>query len=109
MLRSGGGSDTTAIALAATFFYLLKNETALRKLRAEIDEFDANGKLSTPAKYNETLQMPYLQAVLKESMRIHPSVAFIYPRYVPKGGVTLAGRYIPEGVSPIFPKIQTVI
>lgn len=47
--------------------------------------------------------MPYLQAVIKVFMRVHPSVASVYPRYVPKGGATLGGYYLPAGVWDLIP------
>ncbi|GFG18849.1 pisatin demethylase, partial [Aspergillus udagawae] len=91
------GSDTTAIALRAVF-YLLRNPAAMAKLNAEIDNADREGKLSKPVSYREsTNHLPYLQAVLKEAMRLHPSVGLILEREVPKGGITLCGRHIPGG------------
>lgn len=36
---------------------------------------------------------------LKEAYRFHPGVAHNLPRVVPKGGMTIAGNYFPEGVS----------
>lgn len=57
------------------------------------------GQLSKPARLRETQQLLYLQAVLKESMRMHPSVAFILPRVVPARGCTISGKYLPAGVS----------
>ena len=41
--------------------------------------------------------MPYLQAVMKEAMRMHPAVGISMPRYVPSGGAEIGGRYYPEG------------
>lgn len=84
------------------FFHLLKNPLVLTKLVAEIDNFETEGRLSKPTKFTETQTMPYLQAVIKEAMRVHPSVAAVYPRYVPAGGITLAGQYLPAGVSGLF-------
>ncbi|KAH1669307.1 hypothetical protein KXW65_006818 [Aspergillus fumigatus] len=92
------GSDTTAIALRAVFYFLLRNPSVLAKLNAEIDNADREGKLSTPISYRETMNhLPYLQAVLKESMRLHPSVGLILEREVPKGGVTICDRHFPGG------------
>lgn len=41
----------------------------------------------------------YSQAVMKEAMRMHPGVAFPLERYVPKGGATISGTWLPEGTN----------
>jgi len=41
--------------------------------------------------------MPYLQAVMKEAMRMHPAVGVSMPRYVPSGGAEIDGRWYPAG------------
>lgn len=87
------GSDTTAISLSAVLYYLLLNPGCLQKLRSEIDTFPAAPSFKT------TQQMPYLQAVLKEALRIHPATGLPLERVVPEGGATICGRYFPEGVS----------
>ncbi|EMD97561.1 hypothetical protein COCC4DRAFT_148406, partial [Bipolaris maydis ATCC 48331] len=43
--------------------------------------------------------LPYLQAVIKEVLRIHSAVGYILRRMVPEGGAELAGRHFPQGVS----------
>ena len=43
--------------------------------------------------------MPYLQATIKEAMRVHPSVGMMMERHVPKGGVMICGKFIPEGTT----------
>ncbi|KIW12773.1 hypothetical protein PV08_07960 [Exophiala spinifera] len=91
------GSDTTGIALTATLYHLLKNPEAYRRLQDEIDQAVADTRLSNPAKLRETQSLLYLQAVIKEGMRIHPSVGFILPRQVPQGGCTIAGKFLPAG------------
>jgi cytochrome P450 len=50
--------------------------------------------------FKDTQVMPYLQAVIKEAMRLHSPTGLSMARIVPKGGATIAGQYIPEGVSP---------
>ncbi|KAI9723570.1 MAG: hypothetical protein M1828_004166 [Chrysothrix sp. TS-e1954] len=91
------GSDTTAIALRAIFYYLMKAPTTYTRLLQEVDTATSNGDLSDPVKYSEAIKMPYLCAVIKEAMRLHPSVGLTLPRYVPTGGVQLAGHFIPAG------------
>ncbi|KAH6975709.1 cytochrome P450 oxidoreductase [Ilyonectria destructans] len=92
------GSDTTAIALRAIIDNLARNPPCYRKLQTEIDEFDRVGQLSDPVSYAEAQKMTYLQAVIKEAMRLHPSVGMIMERYVPRGGAVIAGKRIPAGV-----------
>ncbi|KAA8893336.1 cytochrome P450 [Sphaerosporella brunnea] len=92
------GSDTTAIALRAIVYMLLKNPEKLEKLLKQLDEADAAGLLSDPVKYKETQShLPYFTAVMKEAMRVHPSVGLLLERHVPTGGATICGEYIPAG------------
>lgn len=41
-------------------------------------------------------QLPYLDAVVKEGLRCFPPIPMSFPRYVPTGGKTLDGYFIPE-------------
>jgi cytochrome P450 len=76
----------------------MKNPKALEKAHKEIDEALAAGSLSSPIKYSETTtKLPYVCASIKEAMRMHPSVGLSMQRYAPKGGIELAGKFIPEG------------
>jgi cytochrome P450 len=92
------GSDTTAIALRAVFYLLMRNPEVAAKLQLEIDNAVSDQKLSDPISYHESVtHLPYLGAVLKEAMRLHPSVGMILEREVPPGGVTISGKYFPGG------------
>lgn len=59
----------------------------------------ASGEVSESLTFNDTQKMPYLQAVIKEGIRLHPAAGLPLQRVVPKGGVKLAGQFFPEGVS----------
>lgn len=96
LLRSTG-SDTTAISLSAVIYNLLHHPECLAKLRAEIDSFTEQGRISDPITFKEAQDLPYLQAVIKEALRIHPATGQIMARIVPPGGAHLAGRYFPAG------------
>jgi cytochrome P450 len=92
------GSDTTAIALRAILYFLIRNPRTMEKLVAEIDAADKAGQLSEPIKYKEAItHIPYLSVVLKESMRLHPSVGLLLERHVPPQGATICGQHIPGG------------
>jgi len=69
------------------------------RLQKEIDEADAQGKLSESVTFAESNGLPYLIAVIKEATRIHPSVQLCMPRLVPAGGAKICGEYFPAGVT----------
>jgi cytochrome P450 len=93
------GSDTTAISLSAVLYYLLKNPRCLERLREEINDFTERGELSKSVTFKESQKMVYLQAVIKEALRMHPATGLPLERVVPEGGATISGRFFPEGVS----------
>lgn len=93
------GSDTTAISLSAVLYYLLKKPSCLAKLQEEVDQLTSRGELSYHPTFKESQQMPYLQAVIKEALRLHPATGLPLERVVPEGGATISGQFFPEGVS----------
>jgi cytochrome P450 len=94
----GAGADTSAIGIRAVLGPLVLDRTSYAKLTEEIDSFYAVHSLkSREIKYTECLDLPYLQAVIKEGLRMHPSIQFQLPRYCPEGGVTICNVYIPGG------------
>lgn len=98
----GAGSDTTAISLSSILYNLLRSPTCLDRLRAEIN---ASGIGPRPT-FKEAQAMPYLQAVLKEALRVHPGTGFPLFRIVPPGGQALAGQFFPEGVISHHPLVH---
>ena len=98
MVLTGAGSDTTSNALRAVVYFLIKNPEKLERLRLEIAEQEQDSLSSNPVTYKEANAMPYLQAVLKEAMRLHPSTGLTLSRMVPTGGMSLLCHQIPQGV-----------
>jgi cytochrome P450 len=94
-----GGSDTTATSLCAAFLLLRKNPDAYDRLMDEFKEKRAQGKSSDPVTFKEAESCGYLQAVMYESMRLHPPFGMIMDRDVPPGGMHIGKNHIPEGVS----------
>jgi cytochrome P450 len=93
------GSDTTAISLSAVLYYLLKTPSCMERLQHEIDTCTGKGELSPNPTFKESQQMPYLQAVIKEALRLHPATGLPLERVVPEGGATISGHFFPENVS----------
>ncbi|KAK0389342.1 hypothetical protein NLU13_2917 [Sarocladium strictum] len=97
MMNIGAGSDTTSIGMTSVILHLMKHPEVLDKLREEIRTFELQGELSDPIKFSEAKKMPYLQAVLKEALRMHPATGLSLGRIVPPEGADLAGQYFPPG------------
>ncbi|SPO27363.1 related to Benzoate 4-monooxygenase [Ustilago trichophora] len=95
------GSDTTATSLTIFFGYLLDNPRCYAKLRQEINEAVDSGNLATPVKYAKGSQLEYLQACIKEALRLSPPISMDLPRYVPKGGAMIGNlpHPIPAGTT----------
>ncbi|KAL2690156.1 hypothetical protein Neosp_004224 [[Neocosmospora] mangrovei] len=91
------GSDTTATSLSGILYHLLKSPQTLQRLRQEIEESDHEGSDSRNISWAQSQQMPYLQAVIKEALRLHTAVALPMERVVPQGGAEICGHYFPGG------------
>ncbi|KAI2628781.1 cytochrome P450 [Hypoxylon sp. NC1633] len=95
------GSETTAISLASVFYYLLRNPSALTKLRKELDDAAVAGIFSDYetglVTWTESQKLPYLDACIKEAFRLHPAAGLPLERIVPEPGVEIAGHYVKGG------------
>jgi cytochrome P450 len=91
------GTDTTANALSALWFYLTRNDRVYRKLAAEIrtafesvDDIKGGAKLSS---------CQYLRACIDEALRMAPTgIVSEMSREVLPGGLDIDGSVFPEGV-----------
>jgi len=69
------GHDTTSASLAWTIHLIGKYPEVQAKLHAEVDEVFSNApEGSTEVTYDMLSQFKYLELVLKESLRMYPSV-----------------------------------
>ncbi len=101
-INSVAGSDSTSSALSYTFYHILGHPEAYEVLTAEIREAFPRRRYGTdelPPTYADLGRLPYLQAVIKESLRLTPPATINLPRYVPEGGRVVAGTFFPAKVS----------
>ncbi|KAJ5806313.1 uncharacterized protein N7503_003915 [Penicillium pulvis] len=100
------GSDTTAGGIRGTLLHIITNPRVYLKLQREIDDAVSRGNapgmgegLVTAA---QTKLLPYLQAVIREALRVWPPVVNIFSRDVPAGGDTVSvdgeSVFLPGGV-----------
>lgn len=111
------GSDTTAITLRAIFHNLLTHPTAMEKLTAELAAESASGRFvrseaeaatssgdvgrseydGSLVRWSDVRELPYLSAVINESLRCHPAAGLPLERIVPAQGLVVGGHRIPAG------------
>ena len=68
------GYDTTGTTLAFTCYELAKNPDVQEKLREEIDNITTDNKDLT---YDDLQNMPYLDQIISEILRIHVSILHV--------------------------------
>ncbi|TKY67868.1 Geraniol 8-hydroxylase [Spatholobus suberectus] len=86
------GTDTITSTLEWAMAELLRNEKAMSKAKQEVEEIIGKGK---PVEESDLARLPYLQAVIKETFRLHPPVPFLIPRKA-NANVEIGGYTIPK-------------
>lgn len=87
------GHETTALALAWTFYLLAQNTAAEQKLSAELDGV-LQGRAPT---FEDLARLPYTEMVVKESLRLYPP-AFGVVREALKD-CEIGGYPVPKGAT----------
>lgn len=98
--NSAAGSDTTATMLAAWTNLMLRNRDKYKKL---VDEVRGTFKSASDISWATVKDLPYLNAVNQEVLRICAPVPTNLCRVVPPGGAVIDGHPVPGGVSPSSP------
>ncbi|PKY00096.1 cytochrome P450 [Aspergillus campestris IBT 28561] len=96
------GGETVSTCLAGTTYYLLRNPGCLAKLQREIvDRFTSWEEINGTA----ARQLPYLQAVINEGLRMYPPGPQGFPRLSP--GMKVGDYWVPEGAE-VYTSAYTV-
>ncbi|RFU24689.1 hypothetical protein B7463_g11642, partial [Scytalidium lignicola] len=92
----GAGVEATAITICSIFYSLLKNRRCYTKLKEEL-----NSQLgdSTDISFTVAQSLPYLNAVIHESMRCHMVTRLPFTRETPADGLTICGIWVLPGIS----------
>ncbi|KAI1358522.1 cytochrome P450 monooxygenase [Xylaria arbuscula] len=90
-----GGSDTTVNTLGIFFFNMTLAPEIQRKAQQEIDQVIGTGRLPH---YNDKDKLPYVSAIVKESLRWHAVVPMGSPHTADSDGY-VNGYYIPKGTA----------
>ncbi|KAI1487034.1 cytochrome P450 [Biscogniauxia mediterranea] len=92
------GSDTTSNSSCALLYYVAKTPGVLQKLQEELDRAIPDSDLKVPS-FEAVRNLPYLEAVINETLRIHSTSGIGLPREIPpeSKGIHLHGHYFPPG------------
>ncbi|OJD38810.1 cytochrome p450 [Diplodia corticola] len=86
------GSETTATLLSGATYYLLSHPEVHEKLKKEVrGAFNSADEVTI----ERTGSLPYLLAVLDESLRLYPPGSNPHLRRTPPAGAVLGGKFVP--------------
>jgi len=97
LLQVVAGADTTATGLKTVMLCLMTDPAAYKRLQAEIENDVSKGTISAPIKDSEARQLPYLQAVIKEGLRVRSPAGGAFYKMVPPSGDMINGLFVPGG------------
>ncbi|CAE6406275.1 unnamed protein product [Rhizoctonia solani] len=117
LVTIGAGSDTTSNSLSALCYYIASNPQIQQRLHEELDSVHASVDMAeldqTKSSYEivgfeHIKNLPYLNACVKEALRLYSTVGTGLPRVVPIGKtLTIAGETFNEGSVISVPSYST--
>jgi cytochrome P450 len=104
-LLTNAGSETTTAALQNIMHNLCRNPRCMDKLYEEIASVTTDEELeeNPVIPYDKIKFLPYLRAVIDETLRDRPSLAIGLPRVTPKEGTHIAGTWVPGNTTVSIP------
>ncbi|KAL7944152.1 cytochrome P450 [Trichoderma barbatum] len=97
LLAIVAGSEPTAVALIAVFCELGKHPEHAEKIHEEVKNVDITD-LKT------LVNLPHLNAVMKESLRLHPALLTGGNRKTTASGLTIGDQFIPPNTTIVAPR-----
>lgn len=87
------GTDTTSVTLTYLVWAVVSHPSVKAKLLEEIRQKIHSDTFGTA----DTEELPYLQAVIQETLRLYGAAPGGLPRVAPTGGRVLSEVFLPEG------------
>ena len=98
-----GGTDTSSNTMEFAMAYIINKAEVMRRVQEELDT--VVGK-NNPVQESHIQNLPYLLAVMKETLRLHPIVPLLIP-HTPSETTTVGGYTIPKG-SRVFVNVWAI-
>lgn len=87
----GAGGGTTSVTLTYLVWAVLSDPRIQNRLQDEV------AKLSNDFSDQDTQALPYLNAVIEETLRLYGPIPGSLSRVIPEGGSQVSGHYLPAG------------
>lgn len=88
-----GGSDTSSNAIEFAFAEVMNKPEVMRKAQDELDRVVGKDSIVEESHMHK---LPYLHAIMKESLRLHPVLPLLIP-HCPSETCTIGGFSVPKG------------
>ncbi|XAR70414.1 hypothetical protein NMG60_11027259 [Bertholletia excelsa] len=88
-----GGTDTTSNALEFALAEMITRPEVMRKAQQELDTVVGKDNIVEESHIH---QLPYLYAVMKEALRLHPTLPLLVP-HCPSESCIVGGYTVPKG------------
>lgn len=88
-----GGTDTTSNTVELAMAEILKNTKVLKRIQQELDTVVGRDSI---VEEHHIYKLPYLLAVMKEALRLHPVLPLLVP-HCPSESCIVGGYTIPKG------------
>ncbi|GAP91441.1 putative cytochrome P450 [Rosellinia necatrix] len=96
-LLLGGGTVTSARVISCATYYILTQPDVLERLREELRQPMKRWPVDVPS-WTDLERLPFLQAVIKEALRVDFGVMTRLPRISPDLSIQYGHYHIPAGV-----------
>ncbi|CAN8270288.1 unnamed protein product [Cochlearia groenlandica] len=89
-----GAAGTSSTTIQWTMAEIINNPNVLARVREEIDSVVGKTRL---IQETDLPNLPYLQAVIKEGLRLHPFLPLVVRKF--QEGCKMGGFYVPQGTN----------